>query len=218
MRKLKNKKEEATNSRLGRMEFVGKYEDTSDLLTMPFLLGIDACISVYQENASGQFSRVRMAKNALSELGVPDTEGARRTIFLSFLENMAEDKESEPVLSQMPFGNKIPVLSTSKRELKKVIKKDGYNFCSNRTTAYGASAIFVPGVLEKIGDAIGDFYIVPTSVHEVMILEVDAAPPVAVILNALKEQNQDRNCVEVEDILSDAVFYYDAKSRKVTEI
>ena len=218
MRKFMNKKDETTHSKIGRMEFVGKYEDTSDILTMPFLPRINACISVYKENASGKFEKARMAKNALSELGVPNTDETRRTIFLSFLENMADDKESEPVLMQMPFGHKLSVLSARKKELKKAIKTDGYKFCSNQTLMYGASSIFIPGVLEKIGDAIGDFYIVPTSVHEVMILEVDAAPSVAVILNALKEQNQNRNCVEEEDILSDAVFYYDAKSRKVTEI
>lgn len=218
MRNFKNKKEEPTNSKIGRMEFVGKFEDKSNLLTMPFLPGIDACISVYKRNADGQFSKARMVKNALPELGVPDTEEARRTIFLSFLGNMAEDKESEPILSQMPFGNKIPVLSASKRELRKAIKKDNCSFCSNRTFEYGASAIFIPGALEKIGDAIGDFYILPTSVNEVMILETDVAPSKSVILNTLKEMNRDRRSIKKIEVLSDSLFFYDVKTRKVTEV
>lgn len=202
----------------GRMEFIGKNEEKGGLLTMPFLPGIDACISIYKENADGKFQKARMAKNALSELGVPDTEEARKTIFLSFLGNMAEDKESEPILCQMPYGNKISLLESSKSELRKAIKKDRYNFCSNRTIEYGASAIFVPGVLEKIGDAIGNFYILPTSVHEVMILEVDAAPSRHEILSTIKEMNQDRNSVKEKEILSDSLFFYDAKNQKVTEV
>lgn len=204
--------------KIGRMEFVGKFEDTSDLLTMPFLPGIDACISIYKENANGQFKKGRMNRNSLSTLGIPDTDEARRTIFLSFLGNITNDEASNPFLYQMPFGEKLPVLSLNKKELKKAITEEGFCFCSNQMIEYGASAIFAPGVLEKIGDAIGDFYIIPSSVHEVMILEVDVAPSIPVILNTIQEMNYERDCIKEREILSDSLYFYNAKTRKVTEI
>jgi hypothetical protein len=75
---------------------------------------------------------------------------------------------------------------------------------SNENSFKGASAILYPGVEDKVKDMIGgDFYILPSSIHEVLAVKKDGAD-----LSALKEMVYSINRTEVEpkDRLSDHVF------------
>ena len=77
---------------------------------------------------------------------------------------------------------------------------------SNRHFVYGASVAFYPGFLERIGKALGtDFYILPSSINEMLILR-DLGQDPMMLLNIVKTVN--RTEVSPEEILADAVFYY----------
>lgn len=77
----------------------------------------------------------------------------------------------------------------------------------------GASALFYPGIMEKIHSRIGNYYILPSSIHEV-ILVPDILPDLA-LKNIVLSVNRD--IVDVYDFLSDNIFYYDKENdfRKV---
>ena len=48
----------------------------------------------------------------------------------------------------------------------------GMYVLTNSEGAYGASALFYPGVKEKVSEVIGgDYYVLPSSIHEVLILK-----------------------------------------------
>lgn len=82
--------------------------------------------------------------------------------------------------------------------------------------AFGASTLFYDGVLDKIAKLFGGgFYILPSSIHELIILPDDGAHSVHALKNMVKSANA--TVVEPQDVLSDRVFYYDATFGKVLE-
>lgn len=82
---------------------------------------------------------------------------------------------------------------------------------SNKELVDGASAILYPGVVEEIKDRLdGDFYLLPSSVHELIAVKKEDAR-----LNALEAMVQDVNGSmfhgNPQDILSDHVYEHTEK-------
>ena len=79
---------------------------------------------------------------------------------------------------------------------------------SNREGINGAGAVLYQGVLERFSEQIqGGFYILPSSIHEVLLVpEEDGSDPLA-LAKLVKEVN--RTVVEKDEILSDRVYYYE---------
>lgn len=83
---------------------------------------------------------------------------------------------------------------------------------------YGAAAILYPGVLEKIREAMGgkDFYILPSSVHEVI-----AAPILAGGAKEMREMvaeiNGNSHIVEPEEVLCDTVYICKGNTLEIAE-
>lgn len=74
---------------------------------------------------------------------------------------------------------------------------------TTRGFVYGAAVIGCKDVLEKCKDDIGDFYIIPSSVHEVLLLRKGDASPEDVV-KVIGEVNQ--TVVSDEDFLSDRLY------------
>ena len=75
----------------------------------------------------------------------------------------------------------------------------------------GASVIQYPGFLDRAVEAIGgDFYVLPSSIHEVLLVADDGS----VALKQLEQMVRDINEAEVApaDRLSDNVFHYDSEA------
>ena len=91
-------------------------------------------------------------------------------------------------------------------------KNDDSFVLSNRTGVYGASVLFSPNVLENIGKLIDDdFYAIPASVHEFLIIPKRANFPPDFLTNTLRDANF--SVVDREDILYDKIFNYDRESK-----
>lgn len=76
----------------------------------------------------------------------------------------------------------------------------------------GASAMFYPGVMDRMSEmAGGDLYILPSSRHEVIILPERAAGDRRELEGIVRYVNM--TAVEQKDRLSDNVYYYDAKDQ-----
>ncbi|MBP5197813.1 MAG: hypothetical protein J6033_02055 [Lachnospiraceae bacterium] len=109
-------------------------------------------------------------------------------------------EEIEMQLKEKPEGTKMFVLTNTEDFL-------------------GASTILYPGVLSRISEEYmeGDFYILPCSIHEVILLRTG---------NSFDESEREymRNLVadvnstslELCDILSDSIYFYDSKEEKLT--
>ena len=91
---------------------------------------------------------------------------------------------------------------------------DGMLVLTNEETVMGASVIFHKGVLDKTRKIIGDdFYVLPSSIHEVIIVP-DHAGNTAEELKAIVN-GANRNVVDEKDILSDDVYFFNGELRKV---
>ncbi|MBD5465084.1 MAG: hypothetical protein HDR22_04605 [Lachnospiraceae bacterium] len=85
---------------------------------------------------------------------------------------------------------------------------------SNQEKLYGAASILYPNLLKNFAIACGrDFYILPSSVHEVILVpEYDSKD-----LEGMSEMVKEINELEVarEEILSDHAYYYDKEEERI---
>ena len=84
---------------------------------------------------------------------------------------------------------------------------------TNTKKLYGAAVMLYDGLLKKIGEYIGDFYILPSSVHELLFIKkLDIIKPAD-----LSKMVCEVNTAEVtpQDVLSDNVYLYDTKSNEL---
>ncbi len=89
---------------------------------------------------------------------------------------------------------------------------------SNTIRVNGAACILYPGVLEELARQEGcGLYIIPSSIHEVLLLP---ATYTRMSANELKQMIMDVNSTQVapEEVLSDTLYYYDAKQEQVRQI
>lgn len=86
---------------------------------------------------------------------------------------------------------------------------------TNKQKTMGATCILYEGELEKISERIGgNFYILPSSVHEVIVLaELGKETPES-LHQMIKEVN-DMHLTE-EEVLSDYPYYYNKSTKKLT--
>lgn len=95
---------------------------------------------------------------------------------------------------------------------------DGVGFqlyvASMADMANGAGVILYPNFMEKAAQELGgDFYVLPSSVHEVLFLRDDGAISLEEMKGIVRSVNQTE--VSDEDFLSDNVYHYDATERKL---
>ena len=85
---------------------------------------------------------------------------------------------------------------------------------SNKDKHHGASAVLNPKVMDEIAEKVGkDFFILPSSVHEVLIVTGTGQND----LKALESMVQDVNATQVSpaERLSDHVYAYDAETHEI---
>lgn len=85
---------------------------------------------------------------------------------------------------------------------------------SNPLRSFGAACILYEDTLANIGAELGEnFYILPSSVHEVIIIPESKAPANYDFDEMITEINETQ--VDIEDVLSDHVYYYDCLRDKI---
>ena len=125
-------------------------------------------------------------------------------------EVMREAMENSPKLLPLTF-----------RQLNDTGDHDPGEVCelfviSNAYFAGGAAVAFYPRVLECIGSALGrDLFVLPSSINE-MIVVTDTGQDPENLLSIVREVN--RTQVAPEEVLSDAVYYYNRKTDKLRRI
>jgi len=83
---------------------------------------------------------------------------------------------------------------------------------TNEAKVLGAGVIFYPGVLDKCADVMnGNFYVLPSSTHEVLICKDDGLMDLEELKSMVKEVND--TMVSPEELLSDNVYHYDWKEK-----
>lgn len=80
--------------------------------------------------------------------------------------------------------------------------------CTNSVQTAGAATIVYPNVLSDFGNQIKkSFYILPSSIHEVLFLPASAGVKPSVLRQMVQDIN--RTVLNPEEYLSDNIYYYD---------
>ncbi len=88
---------------------------------------------------------------------------------------------------------------------------------TNRRNFMGASVMGNPAVMEKTSGLLGgDFYIIPSSIHEVLAIKVDPIYTSTSLQDMVRDVNDTE--VNVEDRLSDNVYVYDSMERTIETV
>lgn len=86
---------------------------------------------------------------------------------------------------------------------------------TNPLRNYGAACMLYNGILEQIAGQLGEnFYILPSSIHEIILVPESKAPPKDDLQEMVAEINITQ--LEEEEILSDSVYYYDFETRELS--
>ena len=82
----------------------------------------------------------------------------------------------------------------------------------------GASLMLIPGVLEDIGEKSGmDYYILPSSIHELLIARDDGLVSAKMLKEIVYEGNRTDAVIKQEDVLSDNIYFY-SRAKKSLKI
>lgn len=85
---------------------------------------------------------------------------------------------------------------------------------SNKLRSFGAASILYEGILEKVGQKLGEnYYILPSSIHEVIVVPESKSPVKQDLEEMVREINETQ--VEEEEVLSDRVYYFSRKENRL---
>ena len=88
---------------------------------------------------------------------------------------------------------------------------------TNTKRLHGAATILYPDLLQQVADrAEGDFYIIPSSVHEVIIVPFGEGMEQRIIKDMIYDTNRTR--VEPEEVLSDSLYAYNVKDKRIIKL
>lgn len=166
-------------------------------VTMPFL-DIELCVRIrFDENHS-----TLVTQDILENYGITK-------------EQLFEDANEEQVYIVKTVIDHLNELSEVLEEERIEEADDDYGrllMATNKEYFYGAGAIAHQSLMYMIAEIVdGDLYILPSSVHEILIC------PANVEIEGMKEMVKQTNqeCVPMEDFLSNNVYIYRKDERKL---
>lgn len=133
----------------------------------------------------------------------------------------------EEMLSRLVFEEDIPIWEWKGKdqedfpmldgfvEKKKAIERIPLLILTNSRRYLGASCILYQGLLEEFAEKIeNNLYILPSSIHEVILLPEDHVKKAESLIQMVREVNQTQ--LEPEEVLSDTVYYYDREKKEIS--
>lgn len=129
----------------------------------------------------------------------------------------ADAYSNSPVLMPSSFTSMRDVLQEMIHEnLEDLMPEDVQMYVlTNEQKIRGASTMFYPGVMDMIHEKLGDFTIIPSSIHEVIIVPADTANS-RVMEAMIGEVNT--TCVDAQEILADKPLTYDSVAKEILNL
>ena len=109
-------------------------------------------------------------------------------------------------------------IEVSGEDDEKECKESGRMYVlGNEKRLFGAAAMFYDGVLEKFSEKIEkSLFVLPSSVHEVILIPDDGIQEPEELWKMVCEINETQ--VEPEEVLTDAVYYFSRKCKKIKKM
>lgn len=170
-----------------------------------------ACILINKAHlAAWGISEEELARDAEANMPeiLPPSLSSMGDFFRDMMKESLDGRSGESLLPEYPSGGQMPeglagLLEDCSRQMEHRML-----ILSNIQHFYGASALLYPGLLERLADerACG-FFILPSSVHEVILLADSGQEDPKSLSGMVREVNREN--VPEEEFLSDHVYYYD---------
>ena len=102
-----------------------------------------------------------------------------------------------------------------KEELRKLAQRSDLYVLTNEANMFGASYMFDYELLDKIARKLGgNFMVIPSSVHEVLIKKIEADTSFEVVKDTIWKINREE--AMPEEILSDELYVFDSIEKKLS--
>ncbi len=138
-----------------------------------------------------------------------DSETESGKMFPADRKTKAEDKKVQPAGRDMETGDKKvqPETEFGKTHLQMYV-------LTNTERRYGAVNLLYPEILKAAAGRLnGDFYVLPSSVHECMLVPVSTGAVATDLQQMVREINQ--ACVAPEEVLGDSIYCYERETGKL---
>ncbi len=195
-----------------RTHLVGREQNAAFLEKGPYKIHPIGAEVVYAELARNRNGTcgMRVTHEILEQWGVPEQE-----VFEAARENSQKEEGVRFVSLQSLINEtlletmgEIPGLEMPEEEPP---DKDGMYVLTNRFRSNGAAVLLYPGVLEEVHEKMGgDYYILPSSVHEVMILSKETKFPPEELRGMVRSINREQ--VLPEERLGNDVYEFQGKT------
>ena len=130
-------------------------------------------------------------------------------------QELFETAEQNAVYEVKPMSVLIKELTKQPMRNELEHEADAMHVISNEYRRRGAAGIFNTELIQKRTEELGcNFYILPSSLHEIILMREDMASEMETLREMVEEVNSTQ--VLVEDYLSDSIYYYDRETKKVT--
>lgn len=189
-------------------KLISRERNRNLLKTVPYHEFLDLAVVYFVSVKEMEFASILIHDNLLEKWGVTEEElysCAMQNTPLLFPENILPMSE---VLKDMLSVEAMP-------EEAFAVIEDTIYVATNQSKIFGAAVLLYPRFLEHEAEALGrNFYIIPSSVHEVLIIPAEKIEQDAdELLEMVKEVNTTQ--VSDEEVLSDNVYYYDREKNEV---
>lgn len=134
------------------------------------------------------------------------TESMLKLLGVTWEQLFKDAKENAPKNRPAVFSNMGSVLSEIAGD-DVPVGETGLMVAGVKGNLFGAAVICYPGFLKGISEKLGSFYILPSSVHEVLILPDDGEPKAMELNMMIKAINEAE--VLPQDRLSDIAYHFD---------
>lgn len=166
---------------------------------------------VLREDAQGRMMAA-VTKTMANEMEY-DIDKLLETAFLNTAERY------EPVfieMGSMLFSGEKPEIVNPMKAGFEIDPTLGMYVLTNTMQQNGASVLFYPDMQKRIGEILGkDYYVLPSSLHEVIIVPEGTGPTIKELQTMVREAN--RTVVEPQEVLSNKVLYFDRERERLIE-
>lgn len=188
---------------------VNREKNVELLEKAPYIPMLDLAICFYYAFDSGgvENGMIPIYRSHLDNWGVSE-----RDLMECAMENTPRLFPSEVIPMENVLGDLLQEIPEEMRQ--DIMQKVSMKILTNSRKTYGACSILYPGVLERMAEQLsGDFYLIPSSVHEFLLLPKEQDRGEDELREMILEVN--RTEISPEEVLSDHLYFFCKKEKEI---
>ena len=153
---------------------------------------------------------IRLTNSLMQEMGLKESELKDLALANTVRMYPPTMKSMMEVMEEMMMGRAV-----ESGDMGRELPEDNMYVLSNTSGINGASTLFYPKMQEQIAEILGNnYYVLPSSVHEVLIVPDNGQMSQKELAEMVKEVNDTQ--VPANEVLTYNVYHYDRQERALT--